>query len=52
MIMIFIKTASTYFWLESKNYLKEVAAMTNETLVLSYSNTYNSYKHSSMKTCQ
>ena len=51
MIMTFIKTTSTYFWLKSKIYLKKVAAITKITLLLSYSNTYKLHKHSPKKTC-
>ena len=51
--MILIKTTTTYFWLESKIYLKKVPVKTNNTIGLTtgFVNIYNLYKHSSKKTC-
>ena len=47
MIVIFIKTIITYFWLKSKMFLKKVSVITNNTIALTsgFVNIYNLYIH-------
>ena len=51
MIMIFIKTNITYFWLKSKIYPKKVSVIANNTHIICIIYTFI-IKHSFKKTCE